>query len=175
VQAAKRYARALLEIAVESGQLERWGAELVSLARATTELAKETKLTAPDLPQRSRIKAMSLVAESLGLSFPVRSFAVVVARRNRVAMLPAIAQAYEQLTDEHLGRARATLSFALEPSAEEIQRVVSVLERISGKTVLPTVKVESALLGGLVAHLEGKTYDLSLANKLKQAEQLMSA
>ncbi len=175
VQAAKRYARALLEVAVESGRMESWGAELDLLARITTEVAAGSTLTTPDLPQHSRIKAMGLMAERLGLSFPVRSFALVVARRNRIAALPEIAHAYQGFADERLGRARAALSFALEPSAQEIQQVVNVLERLSGKTVLPAVKVEPALLGGLVAQLEGKTYDLSLANKLKQAEQLLGA
>jgi F-type H+-transporting ATPase subunit delta len=175
VLAAKRYARALLEVAVESGRMESWGAELDLLARMTFELGARSTLTTPDLPLQSRIKAMEVISQQLGLSFPVRSFALVVARRNRIAALPEVALAYQRLVDERLGRARAVLSFAMEPSAQEIEQVVKVLERVSGKTVLPTVKIEPALLGGLVAQLEGKTYDLSLANKLKQAEQLLGA
>jgi F-type H+-transporting ATPase subunit delta len=174
-QAAVRYARALLEVAVESGQLENWGTELAALARTTAEVAAGSMFAAPNLPQRSRINGMSLIAERLALSYPVRSFALVVARRNRIALLPEIEQAYQRLADERLNRARAALTFALPPSDQEVQRIVSILERLSGKTILPTVKVEPALLGGLVAELEGKTYDLSLANKLKQAEQRLSA
>ena len=56
---------------------------------------------------------MAKIAERLDLSFPLRSFAVVVARHGRIANLTAISESYQDLLDVLLGRARATLTFAL--------------------------------------------------------------
>jgi F0F1-type ATP synthase delta subunit len=41
------------------------------------------------------------------------------------------------------------------------------------KTVIATVKVDQALLGGVVAELEGKIYDGSLATRLSEAQRRM--
>ncbi len=174
-QVAKRYARAMLEVAAESGQLEQWGEELKVLADTVEALALGSRLTSSDLDEPARVRAMDLVAERLNLSFPVRSFALVVARRNRIAALPAIAEAYQALLDERLGQARARLTFAREPSNEEVEKVRDVLEKSSGKKIIPTVQTNPELLAGVVVELEGRTYDSSLATILKEIERRLSA
>ena len=75
---------------------------------------------------------------------------------------------------EHLQRARAELTFAVEPTAEELAKVVDALGRSSGKTIIPTVKVDPDLLGGVTAELEGKIYDASLATRLEEARRRLS-
>ncbi len=162
---AKRYARALLELA-EKSQLEKWGEELERLAAMVASPELITRLSSPELPEASRQEAMAKIAERLGLSFPLRSFAVVVARHGRIQEIEAMAESYRDQVDELLGRARATLTFAVQPSDAEVARVVERLETLANKKVLPTVKVAGELLGGLVAEIGGKTYDGSLASQL---------
>ena len=166
---ARRYALALVELA-ERSQLEAWGAELDRLAAIVDSPELRTRLASPELSQTSRQQAMAKIAERLELSFPLRSFAVVVARHGRIAEVSSIAEAYRDLVDEMLGRERATLTFAVPPSDEERARVVTGLEQIAGKKIIPTVKVDKDLLGGVVAELGGKTYDGSLAARLAEAQ-----
>ena len=166
---AKRYARALIELA-ERGQVEQWGAELERLAAIVESPELKTRLASPELSQASRQEAMAKIAERLNLSFPLRSFAVVVARHRRIAEAGAIAESYRDLVDEMLGRERATLTFAVQPSDEEAARVVAGLEAIAKKKIIPTIKVDKQLLGGVVAELGGKTYDGSLAARLAEAQ-----
>jgi F-type H+-transporting ATPase subunit delta len=92
-----------------------------------------------------------------------------VARHGRIDEFTAIADSYRDLVDQMLGRERATLTFAVEPSAEETARVVAGLEAIVNKKIIPTVKVDKELLGGVVAELGGKTYDGSLAARVENA------
>ena len=171
---ARRYAQALLELAADQGQLEAWGAELERLAQVVTSPGLMERLTSPELPDEQRLQAMTLVASCLDLSFPLRSFAVVVARHGRLAQLAAIAQAYQDLLDQHLQRARATLTFAAQPSDADRAAVVEGLERLSGKKIIATVNVDPGLIGGVVAELEGRTYDASLATRLALMERLLS-
>lgn len=168
---AKRYARALLDLAVEQNQLEPWGAELSRLADIVGAPEVAAALDSPELPKAARLAAAAKIAERLELSFPLRSFAVVLARHGRLAEIAAVAHSYQELLDLHLGRARAVLTFATPPSDAEVTRVTEALERACGKKVLATVKVDGALLGGLVAELEGRTYDASLANRLGVLER----
>ena len=171
---AKRYARALLEVA-EHGEGEKWGAELEKLAKMVEAPELMVRLASPELPQEAREQAMQKIAERLELSFPLRSFAVVLARHGRIAEIGAVSQAYQDLLDEQLGRARATLTFAIQPDDATVQRVVLGLEAIAHKKIIPTVKVDPALLGGVMAELGGKIYDGSLATRLVEAQRRLAS
>ncbi|MFZ0658694.1 MAG: ATP synthase F1 subunit delta [Candidatus Binataceae bacterium] len=170
---ARRYARALLEVA-ERGQAENWGLELDRLAATVDSPELTARLTSPEISETARREAMAKIAETLNLSFPLRSFAVVIARHGRIDEIGAIAQAYRDQLDEMLSRARATLTFAVAPGDAEVARVVAGLEGIAGKKIIPTVKVDKDLLGGVVAELGGKIYDGSLATRLALAQQRLA-
>lgn len=171
---AKRYARALLELAAEQNHLEDWGAELERLAQTVTFPDLAQRLNSPELPEAERLQAMTKIAERLDLSFPLRSFAAVLARHGRINAAAEISQAYQALLDQQLGRARGELTFAAEPTDDEIKRVVAGLEGLVGKKVIPTVKVDRRLLGGVVAEIEGKIYDASLETRLQEAKRRLS-
>lgn len=170
---AKRYARALLAVA-ERGQLEAWGAELERLARIVESPELMPRLSSPELSPENRQAAMAKIAERLGLSYPLRSFAVVLARHGRIQEIGAVSQAYQDQLDQMLGRARATITFASQPDDATIQRVVSGLEAIASKKIIPTIKVDGSLLGGVTAELGGKIYDGSLAARLAEAQRRLA-
>jgi F-type H+-transporting ATPase subunit delta len=132
------------------------------------------RLASPELSDQSRQEAMAKTAERLELSFPVRSFAVVIARHGRIREIGAIAESYRELLDQKMGRERATLTFAIQPSDAEIARVVGGLETLAKLKIIPTVKVDAALLGGVTAELGGKIYDGSLATRLAEAKRRLA-
>jgi F-type H+-transporting ATPase subunit delta len=171
---ARRYAQALLELAADQDRLEQWGAELERLAQTISSPELLPRLTSPELPDEQRLEAVTLVAARLELSFPLRSFAVVVARHGRLVDFTAIAQAYRDLLDRHLGRARAMLTFAAPPGDADLAAVVEALERLSGKKIIAQVNVDPKLIGGVVAELEGRTYDASVANQLEVLQRELS-
>ncbi len=171
---AKRYARALLGLSSENAQLEAWGAELERLAQIVDSPEVAVQLDSPTVTHADRMAALKLISERLDLSFPLRSFAVVVANHRRVCEVAAMAESYARMLDERMGRARATLTFAYDPSADDLARVVAGLEAIAHKKIIPTTNVDASLVGGVVAELEGKIYDGSLATRLADAQRRLS-
>jgi F-type H+-transporting ATPase subunit delta len=171
---AKRYARALMGLSTDHAQLEAWGAELERLARIVDSPEVAAQLEAPSVTQALRMEALGKIAERLDLSFPLRSFAVVVANHGRVADVTAMAKSYAHMLDDLMGRARATLTFAYPPTDADLARVVEGLAAIAHKKIIPTTKVDASLVGGVVAELEGKIYDGSLATRLADAERRLS-
>ena len=167
---ARRYARAMIGLSEDHAQLEAWAAELDRLARAAGTPEFQTGLASPELSLATRVEVLSKVADRLELSYPIRSLTTVVARHGRIFDLPAIAESYRDQLDTLFGRTRATLTFARQPSPDDTKAVVAGLERLAHKIVIPTIKVDEALLGGVVAELEGKIYDGSLATRLSEAE-----
>lgn len=171
---AKRYARALLGLSEDRNQLEAWGVELERLARIADAPEIASRMASPELSHEARIEAMAKIAERLELSYPLRSLAVVVARHGRIASLTAVSESYQDQLDLLLRRTRSTLTFAREPSTQDTEAVVRGLEAMVRKTVIATVKVDQALLGGVVAELEGKIYDGSLATRLSEAQRRLA-
>jgi F-type H+-transporting ATPase subunit delta len=159
----------------ERAQVEAWGAELDRLAVTVESPDLALRLGSPELSNENRQAAMAKIAELLELSFPLRSFAAVVARHGRIAEFGAIAESYRALVDDMLGRARATLTFSSTPGDAEVARVVSGLESIANKKIIPTVKVDGSLLGGVTAELGGKIYDGSLATRLAEAQRRLTS
>jgi F-type H+-transporting ATPase subunit delta len=171
---AKRYARALLGLSNDRGQLQVWGAELERLGRVIEMPEIDASFASPEVSVSAKIQALASITEKLELSFPVRSFTAVVARHGRIPDLPAVAEAYGRLLDDLMGRARATLLFASQPSDADVKRIVGKFEQIANKQIIPTIKVDPALLGGLIVELEGKTYDGSLTSRLTEAQRLLA-
>lgn len=171
---AKRYARALLGLSADHNQLETWGAELERLGRVIDVPEIHASFASPEVSQAIKFEALKKIAEKLDLSFPLRSFAAVVARHGRIDDLPAISDAYMRMLDDLMGRARAALTFASEPSQADLRRVLSGLEAIARKKIIPTVKIDPALVGGVIVELEGKTYDGSLAARLAEAQRRLA-
>ena len=56
----------------------------------------------------------------------------------------------------------------------EVARVVGGLEKIAALKIIPTVKIDPALLGGVSAELGGKIYDGSLATRLAEAKRRLA-
>jgi F-type H+-transporting ATPase subunit delta len=171
---AKRYARALMGLSTDHAQLEAWGAELERLARIVDSPEVAAQLESPTVTRADRMEALGKIGERLELSFPLRSFAVVVASHGRVRDIAAMAETYARMLDDLMGRARATLTFAYQPSDDDLARVVAGLEAIAHKKIIPTTDVDASLVGGVIAELEGKIYDGSLATRLADAERRLS-
>jgi F-type H+-transporting ATPase subunit delta len=134
----------------------------------------DAAFASPEVSLTAKMQALATITEKLELSFPVRSFAAVVARHGRIPDLPAVADAYGKMLDELMGRARATLIFAVQPSDPETTRIVRKLEQIARKQIIPTIKIDPELLGGVIVELEGKTYDGSLNSRLTEAQRRLA-
>lgn len=163
---AKRYARALAEVAQEQGALE---AALDELERALAwmgdpELA--AALASPALDLDARRALLSQITATLELSELVRHFLELLLRNHRLALLPAAVRAYGRIVDAALGRTRARVRAAAELPEESVGEIRSAFERLHGKKVLLSVEVDPSLLGGVTVEIEGRVYDGSVRTQL---------
>ena len=96
----------------------------------------------------------------------VQSLALLLLERGRIATLPAIARAYEEMCDEKLGRVRARVLSAAPLDLASETEIRKGLERRTGKKVLMTTVVDPSLIGGVVSYVAGMVLDGSLASRL---------
>lgn len=162
--AAKRYAQASFELALEQDELDRWQADLSALAGALAApealaFVENRKVTADAKEELLR----RAVAEPAPL---VWNLVRLLARKGRLGLLPQIAEQFQTLLDEHRGVAHAQVLTAVPLSDDERASLAQRLSELTGKNVTVELREEPALLGGLVARIGDRLIDGSTRTKL---------
>lgn len=172
---AKRYARALLELARAEGQQAAWGEELSRAAANFSEPRLQPLVMSPVIEASSRARTARAVIAALHLSGMVSNLVALLADRDRLALLPEVARAYDELLDEELGRARVTIRTAAPLSAAERAALVDLARKLTNRReVLAATEVDAELLGGVVVDAAGTVYDGSVRTQLARLSKEMA-
>ena len=166
---ARRYARALFSIGVDRATFEQLGRELGELAQvwaAVPDLRQALENPVFKPAEKRAVLERVLPLSTSGASAELRKFVLLLLDRRRIALLPAIARAYRELADAHLGRVRALVTSAQPLSPAEADRVRRSLEQRTGKKVILETAVDPTLIGGLVARVGDLVLDGSVQTQL---------
>jgi len=166
--AAIRYARALFDVALkETTGLEQIETELAGFVDLFTQHpALQKVLLNPAVPVPRKRAAVTELAAKLGVTPVLGKLLLLLADRDRLVVLPDVLSAYrERLLDHrHVVRAEVTTATAL--SAERTQDIEKRLGRVTGKTVLVSARVDTSIIGGIIARIGGTVYDASVTHQL---------
>lgn len=171
--AAKRYARAVLELAQEQGQVEEWGRRLGKVRELLSDLEVAGVLTNPTIPAERR---MALIRTAPHLfDDEATNFALLLIESNRIWDVGDIDDEFQRLADEAAGRVRATVTTAIELTAHDRDRVADELSSRLGKEVRLQVEVDPRILGGLKLQYGDHLVDASVATRLQQLRRTLAA
>lgn len=169
---ARRYAKALFQVAREGRRLDAVGDELANVLEVlAADRRLEEFLSRPWIKGATKRSVAAAVAERLGCSPLVRDFVGLVAQRGRTDHLAEIARAYRSLLDAERGRVRAQVRSAVALSDAERGRLAVGLARIAGKEVIVEGSVDARLLGGFVAQIGSLVLDGSLDGQLTRMRE----
>ena len=169
---ARRYAKALLSLAAESGQSDAFGAQLDEVVRLSSQEGGNLLdvMSNPSFTPAERHQVLETVLPRLGLEPVVANFVRLVLDKDRFGALPDIAREYRALADVAANRVRATVTTAFPASTALQAEIAQSLASATGKTVLVETKVDPGLLGGLVARVGDRVFDASLRTRLEQIQ-----
>lgn len=163
--AAKSYARAVFELARESGELDKWRRELEKLSASLQEPGLQALLRSSKLPFAHKKKVLD---ERLkGLSPLTLNLAGLLVLRSRLGLLDSLAKEYGRLVDAHHGIEHVQVITAVPLAPSELQQVSGRLAAALGKKVVVESKVDPALLGGLVVRVGDQLIDGSVRKSLE--------
>ena len=173
--AATRYARALLDVAVqEKADLQAIEDQLAGFAALFTEHPQLRKiLFNPVIPApRKRAAIAEIVA--LGKPAPVvAKLLTLLAERDRLALVPDLVQAYRERLLDYQQIVRAEVTTATPLGAGQSQAIQAQLARATGRTVKVTARIDPSIIGGVVARVGSTVYDGSVTRQLaKMRERL---
>lgn len=164
---ARRYAKALLQVAVAQDRVERFYDELTQFSAALDASVTVRQLFADPgiLIGTKRTIAKSLCTR-LDLSELLSNFLLLLLDRQRLAVLGPILESYRLLADEHEGIVRTTLTSAQPLGAAQVEALRGGLEAVTGKSVRLTVATDPSLIAGVVARIGDKVLDGSIKAQL---------
>jgi len=171
---ARRYARALLQLADTPMQREIFGRDLAAFVRSASAPADESGATLLFVlnfgihKQSQRRALLDQVLQRMNLDATVIKFLQLVFERGRVDGVPQIADAYADLADALAGRMKATITSARPLAADSVAKLKAALERSTGKSILVDQKVDPSLLGGVVTQVGTYVFDGSVRSQLER-------
>jgi F-type H+-transporting ATPase subunit delta len=169
--AAKRYARAVFELASEEGRVEEWLRHLTAIKDLMTDASVAAVLENPTIPAARR---MELIAAPRYLDPEATNLARMLIETRHVDQAAGILDEYEQLADEAAGRIRAIVTTAVELSADDRERLGKQLSERLSKEVRLTATVDRRIIGGLKLQYGDHLVDASLATRLQQLRRRLA-
>jgi F-type H+-transporting ATPase subunit delta len=170
--AAERYAKALFELGLESGQLAMLTDQLRSVSNTYAESPElRAVLDDPRIVEEQVLNLVDALARRLALGTVAKNALGVLVQRRRMKALPDIVARLVSLTDERTGVVRATVTSAAPLAEPQAKQLTEELERLTGKRVLLERRCDPSLLGGLVTRVGDHVVDASLRGRFDEIER----
>jgi F-type H+-transporting ATPase subunit delta len=174
IRAAKRYAMALFEIAQRQGKLEAIERDLDAILDLMQLTPALRRMWESPLVPAGRKRA--LVSELLGASLDglTLSFLRLLVDKRREDILEATREEIHRQADASRKLVRAEAIFAVAPTPAEEAGLVQSLQQRTGEQVDLTIRVDPAILGGVVVRMRDTIIDGSVRGTLERLrEQLL--
>ncbi|WP_281883178.1 F0F1 ATP synthase subunit delta [Paenibacillus sp. YYML68] len=171
---AKRYAKALFEIAKEQNVVGPVSEELNGvLAVLQSEQGFSKLLSSPGLSTESK---KELIQNVFGqqISEPVLNTLKLLVDKRREELFEALVSYYAAIANEATGQAKAIVYTPHALSEAEEQGIVSTFGQLTGKQIRVESVIDKSLLGGVQIRIGDRLYDGSLSGKLKRLERALN-
>lgn len=171
-EVARRYAKALFELASESGSLDKIVNEVVHVAEAYSghqELA--LALDNPLIALGAKRAILGELSDKLRVSPLVKNTVLLLGDRRRTKALPAIAQALIEFADRKKGLVRAEVTSAVALPDAFYDKLKLQLERVTGKKITVDRRIDPNIVGGVIARIGDRIFDGSLQSRLAEVRQ----
>lgn len=173
---AARYARALFDVSLKESDPKAIEGELAAFVGLVTghELLHRL-LTNPAVPVPRKSAAIVELAGRAGLSAPLAKLVVLLAGRDRLALLPDLLDQYRQRLLDHEGVVRAEVTTAVPLPAERVQALARAFGGVTGRRVLVTTRIDPEVIGGVVTRVGSTVYDGSVRRHLERIREGLTA
>lgn len=170
---ARNYAEALLELGQRHGEADAYAtafAELDAALRSDPRIRRF--LETPKVDDQAKQSAVRSALSGRAPENFLRFVAVVLAHR-RQRLLAEIRQEYDALLDERAGRMHAEITLARPADEAMVRDIGDRLSAMLGKTVVPHVTVNPAIVGGIIVKYGDRVLDGSMRRQLLSLKREM--
>ncbi|PSN42534.1 ATP synthase subunit O [Blattella germanica] len=173
-----RYATALYSAASKQNQLDSVEQELIKFKGT---LQKDIKLQEfienPTLKRGLKVEGIKQVSSKLSLSPPTSNLLALLAENGRLKNLNTIISTFQTLMAAHRGEVTCEVTTAKPlDAAMKAELETSLKAFLKGnQKLLLEVKVDPAIIGGMIVSIGDKYVDMSIASKIKKYTDVITA
>jgi F-type H+-transporting ATPase subunit delta len=172
---AGRYATALFELALENKAVDAVKKDLDQFDALIAGSADLSRLVrSPVFDAEEQLKALSAVLAKAGIGGLAANFLRVITTNRRLFAVRDMIRGYRALVARHKGEVMAHVTVAEKLSDTHLDALKSALKSVtSGKNIDLDVKVDPAIIGGLIVKVGSRMVDSSLRTKLNSIKLAM--
>jgi F-type H+-transporting ATPase subunit delta len=168
---ASRYAKALLDLSVEKGQLEAVYTDMVQV-KEVCENSREfiTFLNSPIIKSDKKIATLKAVFEGK-FNAITSGFLSIVAAKRRESVIPGMAESFIEQYRTHKNILTAVVTSAKGLDAATKQKALELVKsQLSGEVEL-VEKIDANIIGGFILKVGDKQLDKSVARQLSNLKK----
>jgi F-type H+-transporting ATPase subunit delta len=171
-----RYARALFDVVRQEGDVQQAGQDLAGFAEFVSKHDVLPKIFSnPAIPApKKRAVVEQLIAHAGSMSPVVRKLLLLLAERDRLALLPDITVAYQNRLNEHAQVVRAEIVTAVGLPADRVAALQQGLAQATGRQVQIESRVDPSIIGGAIARVGSTVYDGSVTRQLQKMKEALT-
>lgn len=172
---AGRYAGALFELALENKAVDAVKSDLDRFDALLGESADLMRLVrSPVFGADEQLKALSVILERAGIGGLAGNFLRVITTNRRLFAVRDMIRAYRALVARHRGEVHAQVTVAEPLNDANRGALKDALKAVtSGKDIDLDVKIDPAIIGGLIVKVGSRMVDSSLRTKLNAIKLAM--
>lgn len=169
---ADRYARAIFELGVETGQLAPITEQVRRFAQVYSGSPElRAVLDNPIIDVEKRDAVLADVSARLSLSGNGLNLIRLLASRKKLRVVPEIAKRLDRFTDEQAGVVRATVTSARPMPDSFYQKLIGELEAATARKIVLERREDPSLIAGFVTRIGDNTIDGSVRGRLIEIER----
>lgn len=169
---AQRYAKSLIDLAIEMNQLEQVYNDILFLQKVTRSSRQFILLLkSPVINSDKKISIINAISKN-NISKITDVFIQLLCRKNREDNFPEIITSFIEQYNKHKGIHTATLTTAIPIGSSLLKEFET---RILNSTKVPHLnletKIDDKLIGGFILEMEGKLIDASILRDLNDVKK----
>ncbi len=166
---AKPYAKAAYEFAKDNNTVEQWSNALESLKALVSDSSVSSLISSPAC---SQLQIAQTIKESLS-DEKVLNFLILVAEKNKLPVLGAISDAFENFKNLDKGNEKAVVTLAFEADKELVAELKDKLAKRFSCTVDLEVEIDPTIIGGAVVRIGDTVIDSSVSGRLDKMKNIL--
>ncbi|MGC4191213.1 MAG: F0F1 ATP synthase subunit delta [Thermomicrobiales bacterium] len=170
---AMRYAQAVIELATDEGNFDRWQRDLNGLADLVAGPEASGFFANPNISNSEKLSVVQKVLPDLHPE--ALNLVKMLIERRKVVILPDVAALVDEADLASKGIVRVDVTTA-EPLEADGQALVSrQLKQLLGRDVQLRMTVDPEIIGGIVARIGDQLIDGSVINQLRNLRARLAA